>query len=426
MKGLKRMKDKIKNFFNPTEDDIYKDFLKKFRKNHIPPQYNQVKLLDELNNPEIDHFISISNRTDGKSINYVHALLNIAIKFDLGLSFFSRNMMLRTSYQELINDILDISTILDRRDFNFIRSQYYVSLNYKDKTIAIISDLNNATELKYFSNYLKKFPIMIYDEFLALETDYLPDEWERLKTIYESIDRIEKYPLIHKPKIFYFGNAVNFDSPVLHGLKIFNILEKHPINTAKIYKYDFHIMLEINRNENANERRNTRAFRSDNDSMTTAEFETNNYNIATDEDRDHIKKNPRFIYIKLKDNYLKIWFNRDTLKTILSIESRIDEPYQYNMLLKDNKEHSTYLNEKYFDDDHIKRIDKGAYLFENNFSKNYITTDFHDLNRLKINKIIREFLRDDDEQKEIESKEKQFEENYIEQTKRGLMKKMWG
>lgn len=420
------MKEKIKKFFNPSEDDIYKDFLKQFRKDHIPPQYNQVKLLDELNNPEIDHFISISNRTDGKSINYVHALLNIAIKFDLGLSFFSRNMMLRTSYQELINDILDISTILDRRDFNFIRSQYYVSLNYKDKTIAIISDLNSATELKYFSNYLKKFPIMIYDEFLALQSDYLPDEWERLKTIYESIDRIEKYPLIHKPKIFYFGNAVNFDSPILHGLKIFNILEKHPINTAKIYKYDFHIMLEINRNENANQRRNTRAFGSENDAMTTAEFETNNYNIATDYDREHIRKNPRFIYIKLKDNYLKIWFNRDTLKTILSIESRIDEPYLYNLQLKDNKEHSTYLNEKYFDDDHIKRIDRGDYLFENNFSKNYITSDFNGLNRLKINKIIREFLRDDDENKEIESKEKQFQENYIEQTKRGLMKKLWG
>src|SRR5699024_9941720 len=109
----------------------------------------------------------------------------------------------------------------------------YVSLNYKDRTIAVISDLNNASELKYFSNYLKKFPIIIYDEFLTLQTDYLPDEWERLKTIYQSIDRIEKYPLIHKPKIFYFGNAVNFESPILHGLKIFNILEKHPINKAR-------------------------------------------------------------------------------------------------------------------------------------------------------------------------------------------------
>ena len=420
------MKDKLKEFFNPTDDQIFKKYLQEFRKNHIPDKYNQVKLLDELNNPEIDHFISISNRTDGKSINYVHALLKIAIDYDLGLSFFSRNMMLRASYQELINDIIEISTIFDRRDFNFIRSQYYVSLNYKDRTIAIISDLNNASELKYFSNYLKKFPILVYDEFLTLQTDYLADEWQRLKTIYESIDRIEEYPLIKKPKIFYFGNALNFESPILHGLKIFNILEKHPINQAKIYKYDFNIMLEINRNENANERRNTRAFGSDNDSMTTAQFETNDYNIATDDDRNHIKVNPRFIYIKLKDDYLKVWFNKDTLHIILSIQSSITDPYLYNMQLKDNKEHSTYLNESYFDDDHIKKIDKGAYKFENNFSKNYITTDFLDLNRLKINKIIREFLRNDNEHLEIESKEKQFKENYIEQTKRGLMKKLWG
>lgn len=420
------MKEKIKEFLNPTTDQQYHKNLEKFRIRHIPERYNQVKLLDELNNPDIDHFISISNRTDGKSFNYIHALLNIAIEHNIGISFYSRNMMLRTSYQQLIDEIIEMSTIFNRQDFNFIRQQYYVTLNYKDKTIALISDLNNAGELKYFSNYLKKFPIMVYDEFLALETDYLSDEWERLQTIYESIDRVEEYPLIHKPKIFYFGNAVNFESPVLHGMKIFNILENHTMNTAKIYKYEFNVMLEINRNENANEQRNTRAFGSQNDSMTTAQFETNDFNIATPSDRLGIKRNPRTVYIKLKNDYLKIWFNRNTLDVILAIESRITDPYNYNMQLKDNKELSTYLNEKYFDDDHIKKIDKGAYLFENNFSKNYITSDFHDLNRLKINKIIREFLRLDDEKLEFESKEKQFQENFIEQTKQGLMKKLWG
>lgn len=417
------MIDKMKEIINPDPKTKYKKMIDKFRSDHVPPQYNQIKLLDELTNDELDHYISISNRTDGKSINYVHALLKIAIDYDLGLTFLTRNMMLRTSYQELINDILDISTIFDRQDFNFIRTQYYVSLNYKDKTIAVITDLNNATELKNFSNYIKKFPILIYDEFLALESDYLSDEWQRLKTIYESIDRIEEYPLIKKPKVFYFGNAINFSSPILHHLKLFNILEKHPINEARIYN---NIMLEINRNENANERRNTRAFGSDNDAMTTAQFETNDYNIATESDRNIIKKNPRFIYIKLKDDYLKIWFNRDTLDIILSIESFIDSDYHYNLLLKDNRENSTYLKENYFGDNHIKRIDRGNYKFENNFSKNYITTDFYELNRLKINKIIREYLRNDNKDLEIESKEKQFQDNYIEDTKRGLLKKLMG
>src|SRR5699024_7781700 len=140
---------------------------------------------------------------------------------------------------------------------------------YQQQSIAVISSLNDATELKYSSNFLKKYPIMVYDEFLALQSDYLPDEWERLKTIYESIDRNQEIPLIKKPKIIYLGNAVNFDSPVLHGLKIFNILENHPINTAKIYKYEFNVMLEINRNDNANKQRNTRAFGSRSEEHTS-------------------------------------------------------------------------------------------------------------------------------------------------------------
>ena len=415
--GGYKMNLKIKN---------YKNYIEQFRKKHIPERYNQVKLLDHLNDPEIDHFISISSRTDGKSINYVHALLNIAIDYNLGLMFISRNMMLRQSYQTLLEDIFDLSTVLNREDFSFIRTQYYVSLNYKKRTIAIITDLNSATELKYFSNFLKKFPIMVYDEFLAIESDYLSDEWIRLQTIYESIDRVEEYPLINKPKIFYLGNAVNFESPILHGLEIFNILERHPLNTMKVYKYDFNIALEINRNENTNELRNTRAFGSKNDSMTTAQFQTNDFLIATENDKNHIKKNPRTIFIKLKNDYLKIWFNPDDLTTILSIETTMTKDhYDYNQQLKDNTSTSIYLNDYYYKDTHIKKYAQGFCLFENNFSKNTITSEYNNLNRIRINKIIREYMIKDNKQNEIESKEQQFKDNYIEQTKRGLLKKLW-
>ena len=415
--GGYKMNLKIKN---------YKNYIEQFRKKHIPKRYNQVKLLDHLDDPEIDHFISISSRTDGKSINYVHALLNIAIDYNLGLMFISRNMMLRQSYQTLLEDIFDLSTVLNREDFSFIRTQYYVSLNYKKRTIAIITDLNSATELKYFSNFLKKFPIMVYDEFLAIESDYLSDEWIRLQTIYESIDRVEEYPLIYKPKIFYLGNAVNFESPILHGLEIFNILERHPLNTMKIYKYDFNIALEINRNENTNELRNTRAFGSKNDSMSTAQFQTNDFLIATENDKNHIKINPRTIFIKLKNDYLKIWFNPEDLTTILSIETTITKDhYDYNQQLKDNTVSSIYLNESYYNENNIKKYDHGFYLFENNFSKNTITSENNNLNWIRINKIIREYMRKDNQQNEIESKEQQFKDNYIEQTKRGLLKKLW-
>lgn len=412
--------------FKSHEDQIYKAFIKEFREKNVPEQYNQIMLLDEINNPDIDHFMSVSTRTDGKSHNYIHGLIHIAIEYDLGISLFTRNMFLRPSYQTLVDDILTQSKTYDRKDFKWIRQHYYTTLEYKDKTIAVLTDLNSATELKYFSNYLKNFPILVYDEFLALESDYLPDEWEKLKTIYESIDRIDEYPLIKKPKIFYLGNAVNFSSPILSGLKIFNILENHPINSMKFYDYEFKLLLEMRKNENRNTKRNTRAFGSGDDAMSTAQFESNPYFIATENDRVLVKRNPRTIYVKLKDAYLKIFFNRETFTTILSIEKRIEESYQYNLQLKDNKADSIFLNERYFNERHIRKIDKGAYLFDNNYSKNYITNDFHQLNMLKINKLIRESLRNETVTSDTENKEKQYQKNYIEQSKRGLMKKMWG
>lgn len=408
---------------------IYDGFITRFVRDHVPKRFNQLKLLKELANPDIDHFMSISNRTDGKSTNYLHALLKIAIDYDLGISMLSRNMMLRVSYQELIEEIIEISDIFERKDFNFIRSQYYVILTYKGKKIGIIGALNDASELKNFSALLKHFPIIFYDEFLALESDYLSDEWERLEIIYKSIDRKEEYPLITKPKIFYMGNAVNFESPILFGLDIFNILEKHPMDTAKIYLYKFNIMLEIHRNEQANEQMNTRAFGGDeNDSMVTARFKTNSHNVADNDDRYEITKNPRYIFVKLKEEYLKIAFNRDTFKIILSVVRNLpkDYDYAYNLKLKDNKPNSVYLTEKYFNERHIKKIDRGAYLFDNTYSKNYITNDFHDLNQLKIDKLMREILQQEKPEDELENKEKQFRQNYIEQTKRRLMDDLWG
>src|SRR5699024_4816444 len=127
----------------------------------------------------------------------------------------------------------------------------------------------------------------------------------------------------------------------------------------RIYKYKFNVMLEMNKNINANEGRNTRAFASDEDSMTTGEFKTNPHFIANDGDRKEINKSPRVFYIKLVDNYIKVMFNKDTFKIILSVTSVCEnDDYIYNLELKDNKPNSTYLDEKYFDEKHYKRIDK--------------------------------------------------------------------
>ena len=193
-----------------------------------------------------------------------------------------------------------------------------------------------------------------------------------------------------------------------------------------MYKNKLNIVLEMHKNDNANERRNTRAFASSQDSMTSGQFEVNNFMLASDNDLFKVKANPRHIYVKLVSDYLDIFFNRDSFEIVLSIKKTIPKDYDYNLKLKDNTSTSIYLNENYFDENQIKKIDRGAYLFENNYSKDYITNDFHELNTLKIVKLIREFLYDEKPDDETESKEIQYELNYIEQSKRGLMKKMWG
>ena len=209
-------------------------FIDKKRKN-IPQEYNQIELLNELTNPDIDWLVSISNRADGKSFNYINTAIDLAIEYDIKFVLMSRTYMLRLAYMNLVYTIIDKSKDKDLKFLFFKRNEDYIDVFYNDKSIAIITDLNNATDLKYYSNYLKEFPLIIYDEFLAIESDYLTDEWERLQNIYESIDRVANRPYIHNPKILLLGNAVNFNSPLLSELNLFNKLENHPINTMKIY-----------------------------------------------------------------------------------------------------------------------------------------------------------------------------------------------
>lgn len=399
------------------EKEKYLKTIQKFRKNNIPERYNQVELLDHLMDTDIDHYVSISNRSDGKSFNYVHALIKISDEYGIRFILLARHYTVRFAYQKFIMKILDKSKIYKSKDFMFLRTDFYITILYKDKEIGIITDLNQATDLKYHSNYLEDFPILVYDEFLALEGDYLPDEWERLKTIYSSVNRKDEteIPLIKFPKILYLGNAVNFSSPILANLDMFNILEKHKMNTKK--KYD-NIMLEVNKNDNANEERNLRAFKEEEDEMTKAEFRVNAYNIITEKVRQQLKTNARFIIVKLRDNYLKITFNTENNLILLSILN-YSNTYNFNLLLKDNTKESFFLKENYFDENHVKKYIKGVYLFDNAYTKDYITHGFYELNTLKITKIITKYLSHN-KMTNFEIKEEQYKDNYVEQTKKSL------
>lgn len=400
--------------FNKKPDEKYYIFLEKFRKNSIPANFNQIKLMDDFLNPNIDHYITISNRSDGKSFNYIHFALNLAVSFDIKFILLSRNFTVRNSYVSLVDKIISKSDYLDSAKVVYGSNQFYKSVIYDGVTIGIITDLNEATNLKYLSNFLSDYPFIIYDEFLALENDYLIDEWDRLKTIYSSVNRNYDLPLIKIPKILYLGNAINFSSPILANLNLYKALENHPINTKDIYK---NVALEMNKNENVNEMRNLRAFDEDKDSMTYGEFSVNDFSLASDDEIKTLTNHGKSFNIKLKSNYLKVTYNLKLNIILLSI-TVLEDSYEYNFYQVDNRKDSIYLEDKFYDPNHAKKFTKGLYRFENSYSKDFILSN-NQLINLKINRLIGLY----ESKNPIENKDKKLENNYISDSKKAIFRK---
>lgn len=363
-------------------------FIKQYQKD-IPEQYNQCEMLDLLTDDSIDHYMAISNRTDGKSFGYIKFFFLLSYNFGVGFTLIARHFTVRYAYSSFIMQLVNETEDLDISKLFIKATDDYLMVIYDEKTLGVITDLNNATDLKYSSNFLKSFPIMVYDEFLALESDYLPDEWERLKLIYTSIDRDGLIDYIHYPKIFYLGNAENFSSPVLSNLDLFEQLEDQEINTMKQYG---NILLEMRRNDNANVKRNIRAFNDSDDNLTTGQFKINRYLLAKKEIYTHVTSHLNYFYIKInRSMYIKVDY---VLKPepiyILSVITQNNIDYQFCNELKDITSSSTFLRSNYYDEDHYKRYIREDYLFLNSYSKDFILqhTNF---NTIKIEKCILEY-----------------------------------
>ena len=418
--------DLIKSNKKLTEEEKelmkFQKYVDDFRKN-IPEIYNQCLLLDDLPNKELNHYFSISNRTDGKTTNYLHFFIRLSLDWNLKFSMICRHYTLRIAFENTVIDTFEtFGKELDMNKLFFKRLDAYTIVYYDSVDIGVIYDLNKASDLKLFSNYLKKFPILIYDEFLALEEDYVTDEFLKLATIYESIDRHQSFPIIGTTvKVFYLGNAVNFASPIIAGLDLFNKLENHPINTKKIYG---DIILENHHNTRVNAKRNTKAFRREHNAMTTGQFEVNNHNIATEEERANVNHNKDFFYIKLRENYLRVTYNQEHLQPIiLSVVQNIEpnEMYHFNMFLKDRKKDSKFLSENWYDVNHYKKYDNGLFKFDNTFSKN-VLTDTPNFTHLIIMKTI-QYYESLKRKNNINIDEKIDKDNRLEKTKKALMKK---
>lgn len=366
MKLLENLDEKKHN----KEVKKFQKELKKYKKNYLPPQYNQLELLDHLCDTDLDFYLSITNRGDGKSFNYPSALLYLSYYLDIGVTFVVRHYTLQQRIKELIEEILITLNWFDPNQLWFRNTDDYVTVGIAEKEIAIITDLNNASDLKFSSQVLKYFPIILYDEFLALSKDYIPNEFKKLQMIYRSIDRLSDRPYIVFPKIILLGNPVNFESPILPNLKLYNALQNQPINTIQKYQNK---ILELRRNDNVNETKNMRAFDDEEDSNVSGQFNFSKYLLVSENEYSKAEINAQYARIDLGDNKA-LYFISNNGTEILSIET-CNGTEKYCLNLRDETESKEFLTENYYSKRFKKYYEKNIFLFKDSFSKSYIQQD---------------------------------------------------
>lgn len=349
--------------------------LEKIRRN-IPEKYNQVELLNELYNEKVDLMFSITTRTDGKTFNYLYALAKLSEKFNFTTIIIVRHMELRGAMIAQIRDVYETMNDLNDGDLYPIINSEYVEISYQEKTPFIILDLNNANDLKNYSSVLRKANVILYDEFLAVAGQYTDHEFLKFKTIFETMDRGYSPNMDYtngRRKAIFLGNPVDFGSEFLAYWKLYEYLEAQPMNSIKVYN---NIAIERRRNQVAQNNKNNRIFNADNESVT-GDFKINNWAIKTP------KNNDNKIVIKTLDKFIVIHLEKIPVLEVTQVE----DEYKYNTDLVNNTENSTYLKASYYNDNFIKKYNRGLFRFANQFSKDYILSNYP---TLKITKIINE------------------------------------
>ena len=368
----KTLKQKAVSLFS-NEKEEYLYYLNEYIENYLPPEYNQLELLFHLCDEDIDHFMSITTRGDGKSFNYISAVAYLCYHLNMGSTLVVRHFTLQDKMKELVEDIFQTIGWFDFNEYYHYRTTSdYIIISIGDKDVLLITDINNASDLKQSSAVLKNFPIMLYDEFLTLPDDYCKNEYEKIRTIYKSIDRVKDRPYIKTPKCIYLANPVNFDSPLLPSLKIYNQLQTQEINTMKQYR---NVLLELRCNDSRNDGKNTRAFPDEYDSDVTGQFEFSNYKLIPEDQYLKIFQHSKSVKIKLPEKMM-LHFIENNGKMVISIE-RSDNTEEYCLELSDEKENCQFLTEKYYKQSFIKKHEKGLFEYKDSFSKTFVQRDVH-------------------------------------------------
>lgn len=368
-------------------DDIINEYV-----SNVPEKYYNLRVIKELTNDNFLRFWGISSNAAGKTFNATILFCYLGLKTSAKPNFIVRHYDLMARYIEKMRDKILSSEYAKKYfpkpdHFIFRNRDTYTMMTYEGKQIAIISCLANDGDLKFSSEILSDFPILIFDEFIATDGHYIKREVKKLEIIHRSTDRNHNDKKINT-KIIFFANPLNFDSEFLDYYDIYEKLETQKI--GEYVEYDDKNVLDLFKNEHVNIEKNNDMFPPvEGDDGSNAEFLINNFLLKP------VKKEDKLLAcVKLQDEYIVQVYDsagKDVLK-VTSYSPQID----FTLNLKDVTKKIKMLNKKYIRNKNLDDFKKGKYLFANMFTLNYFSKNAtsQQINYKKIaNKINRDNIK---------------------------------
>lgn len=379
--SLKEGITKVIKQFSQTEKEKQKqellDFIQQYRENNIDDGYNPIHGLDQLTNDDVDYILSISNRGDGKTFGYLGCLVAIAYHFDLPLMLLQRHWTLREgAIDELIEVVTEREALPEFDKYYIIDKQReYTCVYYKDKLIAIACELDNSSDLKRKSFFIRKARIIVYDEFITLPCDYVPQEAVQYTRIFKSVHRgfqSGELPYIGNIKVVCLGNPENLASPVLHMLKVTRQVQQQPINTEKIFR---NVYVEKFENEKVNAKVNLRAI-PEGDTSSKGDFQYNLHNIPNDDEMNAMLSQLHdSLWIKLTEGYLEVQYSLPHQDKILIRYMNYNDTYDFCTNVHDYNGLATYIDNHLYNDDFYRHHLNDEFYYNDEYSRGVVLKD---------------------------------------------------
>lgn len=336
-----------------------------------PDKYYQAYGLKEaiLDSKTFLH-VNVSNRRDGKSFTTTDILWHLMRKFGIKCLFLAHDERSRISYYNQIKKVISETDTPDNEDFLEYRNiqRWYINIYYQSEHIATIIDYSEIESLKNESAFLSQFDIIFYDEFIMSPYRYNRYEYRDLKVLYKSVNRENKTRVFDRPKVLLAGNPINFDSPILSGFDLLNLIETQELNTVEKYeRKSVNLIIEKHRNEHSNVKEESDMFPDENeDANSTGDFVFNNYNIE--------KKSPLMnqMVIDFEEFYLYIYYDNSMKKILFEIKGTASTA-DFCISKASEDEDTIYLGKNDFTLPY--KFDRLPAKYVNSYSKTFVTSN---------------------------------------------------